>query len=484
MTELSAGLSTIQMRLSTGQAIAGTPTQLLDLVGLPIISVTNPAYGAVGDGVSDDTAPIQAALDSGAGIIFFPPGTYAVAGDGLFGASNQILMGSGAGATTIKLTAVPATAGSLLKFNSKSNFHVRDITFDFDNQSGGNLDSVIAALLSTDYSISYCEIIKHTRFGIANNSCIGFKINNNYIERDALSPNSNHAIWNGNNVGDSSGGEIVNNHCVNSSLFLRGFNFIIGENLVEGYGFGGGITSAGEVGTHDNKIINNTFSGGDGTDENGARPNGIENWGNETTIQGNDCFDNSGSGISNGGKRCTVDGNICYDNGITINSGGIVNRYQDATFNGSGSIYSGNISFNTLGAGGTQNYGYEDQSALITDCTVIGNNFNDNKLNPMNILTTDTVFYGPVLEASATFDPPNIAAAGTTTTTVTVTGAALGDIVEASFSLDSQGIMLSGYVSAADTVTTVFFNPTGGAIDLASGTLRVRSRKPINYAEF
>lgn len=64
------------------------------------------------------------------------------------------------------------------------------------------------------------------------------------------------------------------------------------------------------------------------------------------------------------------------------------------------------------------------------------------------------------------------------TTTVTVAGTALGDIVTGvSFSLDLQGLSVSGAVSAADTVSVLFFNGTAVAIDLASGTLRVRVEK-------
>jgi hypothetical protein len=83
-----------------------------------------------------------------------------------------------------------------------------------------------------------------------------------------------------------------------------------------------------------------------------------------------------------------------------------------------------------------------------------------------------------VNQASATFNPPSIAAAGQTTTTVTCAGAVLGDYATASFSLDQQGITLGAYVSAADTVTVVFRNGTAGPIDLGSGTLRVRTSKP------
>ncbi|MBT2142668.1 MULTISPECIES: hypothetical protein [unclassified Rhodanobacter] len=76
---------------------------------------------------------------------------------------------------------------------------------------------------------------------------------------------------------------------------------------------------------------------------------------------------------------------------------------------------------------------------------------------------------------SKTYDPPSIASMGTTTTTVTCTGAAMGQIASAGFSLSLAGLMMSAYVSAADTVTVVLFNPTGATVDIASGTLKVRA---------
>ena len=76
--------------------------------------------------------------------------------------------------------------------------------------------------------------------------------------------------------------------------------------------------------------------------------------------------------------------------------------------------------------------------------------------------------------ASTTYDPGSIAAAGQTTTTITVTGAAMGDFALASFSNSLSGLTVTAYVSAADTVTVVLFNGTAGAIDLASGTLRAK----------
>ena len=78
------------------------------------------------------------------------------------------------------------------------------------------------------------------------------------------------------------------------------------------------------------------------------------------------------------------------------------------------------------------------------------------------------------LSATATWNPASVASGAQATTTVTVTGAALGDHAIASFSLDLAGAVLNAYVSAANTVTVVLSNMTAGAIDLASGTLSVR----------
>lgn len=76
---------------------------------------------------------------------------------------------------------------------------------------------------------------------------------------------------------------------------------------------------------------------------------------------------------------------------------------------------------------------------------------------------------------SATYDPASLVDGAGATTTVTVTGAALGDFVTGvSFSLDLQGVMMFAWVSSANTVSVRFQNESGGTVDLASGTIRVR----------
>jgi hypothetical protein len=87
---------------------------------------------------------------------------------------------------------------------------------------------------------------------------------------------------------------------------------------------------------------------------------------------------------------------------------------------------------------------------------------------------SESVVFGAAYNGSATWDPGNIADGDEEATTITVTGAALGDFVLVSFSLDIADLVLSGAVTAADTVTAVLANNTGAGVDLASGTVYAR----------
>lgn len=83
---------------------------------------------------------------------------------------------------------------------------------------------------------------------------------------------------------------------------------------------------------------------------------------------------------------------------------------------------------------------------------------------------------------TATFNPANLVDGAGETTTVTVTGASLGDVALASFTLDTQGITVTAWVSAANTVSVRFQNETGGAINVAEGTLAAWTFTPPTVA--
>jgi len=82
--------------------------------------------------------------------------------------------------------------------------------------------------------------------------------------------------------------------------------------------------------------------------------------------------------------------------------------------------------------------------------------------------------FGGCINASAVIDFASIADAALEESQVTVTGAALGDFVVVTCGIDQIGLVLSGYVSAADTVEVVASNLTGGAVNLASATFLIK----------
>jgi hypothetical protein len=78
------------------------------------------------------------------------------------------------------------------------------------------------------------------------------------------------------------------------------------------------------------------------------------------------------------------------------------------------------------------------------------------------------------LDGSAAWNPGEIADGNEEVQAVTVTGAALGDFVLVSFSLDVVDLAITGAVTAANTVTAQLNNNTGGALDLGAGTVYAR----------
>jgi len=113
-----------------------------------------------------------------------------------------------------------------------------------------------------------------------------------------------------------------------------------------------------------------------------------------------------------------------------------------------------------------------DSNARLVMLNCLGTTPGSNTRLP-NIIPANTLWQG-----TATYDPASLAAGAVgTIQTLAVPGALLGDLVEASFSLDLQGVGINAWVSAADTVKYQFRNPTAAPIDLGSGTVKCRVKK-------
>ncbi len=78
--------------------------------------------------------------------------------------------------------------------------------------------------------------------------------------------------------------------------------------------------------------------------------------------------------------------------------------------------------------------------------------------------------FAKALSGSKAWNPGAISDGDEEALEISVPGAALGDFVLSSMSVDIADGVLRGAVTAADTVTLVIANNTGGSLDVASGT--------------
>lgn len=161
--------------------IAGVPAKDLGAGGGPSALFSSVKdYGAAGDGVTDDTAAIQAAVDGDTtGTIFFPQGTYLISDPGIGLASNKRYIGAGKKLTVLKkkdnvsatdqlgpIFGVPVVDGVFLPVN---NISVEHISFR-GNGTTGILTNKAAGLFRVYVSdgtvIKDCEFYEGRGYGV------------------------------------------------------------------------------------------------------------------------------------------------------------------------------------------------------------------------------------------------------------------------------------------------------------------------------
>jgi hypothetical protein len=514
----------------TYSMIEGSPVNVLD-------------YGAVGDGVADDTAAIQAAVDTGLPV-YFPKGAYLTDpitiplnaigakyfGDGFNNYSSTV------GQTIIKAKTLGQTHIFAMA-SGVSNICISDMRIDGDDKAVYCLDNTFGPFFTLDN----LGIYGATTWGIYSKQGL-MRVTNCFVQcRNATGGGahiySDSSIENSEFTGGevplrlAAGGDRLSNVWVNSGktacLDLIPFdnatnhsttninNLYIGETL-------GGLVEKPIIRMLGNAVKNIEFVTITGmhivcADAPDKINFGIEiNKARSIVIAASNCEGNvaptATRNMTHFIKASEVNGLIV--NGCTVKS--VVKNpivlnsscFSVSISNNQFLEYATTIGAGTEGAGvivnDTNNYGevignicdtasastvpYFMEGASATRWTV-ANNF----LRYSNTLQWNSssgydsggwqrLGAPPRLQGTlsgfATYDPPSLNDGDGATATVTVTGANLGDGVDSiGFTNDLQGITVTGWVSAANTVSVRFQNETGGVLDLASGTLRVRVTK-------
>jgi hypothetical protein len=121
------------------------------------------AYGALGDGVTDDTAAVQAAMDAATGGVYFPHGTYYLAdGSGLQIRSHmRTIIGQAAADTGAAIISVKnAYAFSAPTTNSYTQVHMRDIqVFVRSGATSGGALKVVSNASHDGWLIEHCRFV-------------------------------------------------------------------------------------------------------------------------------------------------------------------------------------------------------------------------------------------------------------------------------------------------------------------------------------
>jgi hypothetical protein len=531
------------------QSGTGAVARTLQDKGRDGVSVKD--FGAVGDGTTDDSAAVQAAVTAHAHVIF-PAGTYKIISSVTLPATGITI--EGRGVVTLNAT---VNGEHIFDATSAAKVYIDGIDFvgtsssttplaGFGGYSAANT-GLVTCTTCTDVRVTNCGFstfangvttqncdrvwVTQNRVsafyihGILASSSTYFNISNNVVtgctqtggvvaygihatgdqaggnEQERCAINFNHisgiASWAGIMTHDCDGLSVIGNdirdvrkgidigHLVATNVVR---NIIVANNYVEGtatetWGGGaaetGGIFCAGYDATY--RVDGMTITGniirdffGVATMAYGGNPNGITISNADSVICTSNSVLNCGNVVNNAGIGL----------GGTMNNGLIVSNNNLQGYMGRAAIRFATATAEGVSVGGNviEQTTSSAEAIYISGSTMTAFALGTNPTNstaPYAQATSTITFRAGTFETSVTYDPPSLADGAGVTTTVTVSGAAVGDLVVASYAGDLVGVLLTAYVSAANTVSVRFQNETTGTLDLGSATLRARVFKAL-----
>lgn len=363
-------------------------------------------YGAAGDGVTDDTAAVNAALTAagsgaGGGQVFVPAGTYLV--KGLTGVSNLRLYGAGPLKSILKVHP-DSTLSMLINFTSRTNVVVSDLGFDgashlstrsgvYANTSGSQKNLTVKRCRFVDFMPSvgtttqgavytwtsdgvhvlYNEFVGCGRAVNIGSALGAVNVIGNRITAPPGAALGEGVMYTGIRVAGSPGDGTTNSKVLIQGNYVSGATRDPGVNGAEGHG----ITT---YRTLDAQIIGNHC-------ENNGRGILASYLCYGTVVQGNTCPRNRDSGIRvepqitgtdvtvgvDTMRGVTVTGNVCHSNApIGAPSGGNYGMGIEVSY-AAGSVVQGNLAYNNSHCGI-----HVDSDRVV----IIGNvSFNNGRIN-------------------------------------------------------------------------------------------------------
>ena len=390
-------------------------------------------FGAVGDGVTDDSAAFALAIASNRHI-WVPPGTYAIdASVTKTSVENFVLEGAGVDVTIFKCSSSATFANIPLNFQSSTDIKVKGITFDSNANASLGALVIVRFVSCNDFDFTDCRIL-HTYIGLGVDSCNRFRVQRNHIRKTAIATTLNY------NLNVSSSNSVSRYGLISDNLFFNSGSGIIGadikilNNVFSGNSYGAGIATfaQGAGGTTPGEfygryiVSGNLCLNGTQRDSDGFMVSGMEIAGPYSAVTDNIVANNAGEGIRTFAYQSLIADNVVYGNGTGVDGtwkqAGIVPF--DATtipgYNASYSLITGNRCFDN--GGNTQTYGYYEQQSTLLGLTVKGNDFGNNFTGPFVLASSKVANYYD-FDAPISYTPVMTAGTGTITTIGACTGA-------------------------------------------------------------
>lgn len=481
--------------------------------GCELICVTD--YGAVGDGVTDDTAAFQAAIASGLSF-YVPQGVYRVSqinfgnvGQSMFGLGEQsiirslnaaldtiVISAEGVELRDLQLQGIAAndtTSGYAIRAEnslgsarflriSSIKIYADDPLLGYNNgiYLGENTD---ASIIENCFILGLQGAILGTGVGIRISSPAAGVFQNKIANISGALGRGRHGIVIDNTATNSASISTIANNFIAfveregiiQSLSQPGSTFSnkILNNLLYLPCFVGDLSTAGIsiYGAAQGAVIssNNVISsGGMGILLNAAGLNSLEN----ILIQGNTVDGCSAAGISlTGAKSININGN-----NITAASQSNVGVYSAIIINPDGADPSDNVLVN----GNLVDIAGVTRSPLQVPATlpqpphlvIDGNFFPVGNIAWIELNGTVATIEGRIEHESALFMPA-IPDGTSTSFNMAMPGAEAGDICTASHTSDMSGLSLNVYGFSPSVVTLVLMNLSGAPKGLDPGTLRI-----------
>ena len=349
--------------------------------------------GAIGDGVTDDTAAFVAASGKPSGTTIFLPAnkTFLITAQSYTFSNRCVsLIGGDRHSTIIRLKpSSPAMTAGLFFWNgpNRPGPAISNFTLDVNSNSASAYgQSLIGISVPTSRpEISNVSVINMGSLCLAfggTSWATGGEIRNCYVQQlvgDQVNQSKAISLSIFSTI-PNVGVRILNNTFVNTNVLLTGTQkCLIEGNEISGWGVGAGVAMgwnvADTVSSFDNTVVNNKCHDSQpGRDQFGVTPNGLELWTDRGVIAGNHCWNNSGAGLLVGGKNGLIVGNIAYDNNVFNAAGqaGMVALYASATHNASFTTWIGNKSYDS--GVGRQQYGFGTAGGVVS-VTLTSNDF-------------------------------------------------------------------------------------------------------------